>query len=77
MSSVDYERKLLQEQIDRNNRELNKIKENYSRQIYEMEYNNNKLKDELESEELNTKSENKRIQEIQIIENENDLNTKK
>ena len=47
MSSVDYERKLLQEQIDRNNRELNKFKENYSRQIYEMEYNNNKLKDEL------------------------------
>jgi hypothetical protein len=33
MSSLDYERQQLQNQIERNEREINILKENYSREI--------------------------------------------
>ena len=39
MSSLEYERKQLQNQTERNEREINNMKEYYSRKIYEMEYN--------------------------------------
>ena len=72
----EYEKKKLENMIERNQREMDDIKKNYSAKLYQMEYNTNKLKDNFDSEELNLKDNNKKKEEIQKIENDYKINSK-